>query len=93
MKNLEAEELYASGATHLNIGTGRDLSIGELARIIGNIVNFNGEIVFDTTKPDGTQVKLLDVSKLVSMGWESRIDLISGLRKTYHWYLKQLTSD
>lgn len=67
----------------VNIGTGEDLEIGELAKIIREIVGFEGEIVLDTSKPDGTPRKLMDVSKLHSLGWKHKIDLKEGLKRVY----------
>ena len=71
---------------HINIGTGEDLSIGALAQMIARIVGFEGGFVFDASKPDGTPRKLLDVTKLSSLGWRYRTDLESGIRQTYDWY-------
>ena len=76
-----------SGETHLNIGTGMDLEIKELAEIIKNIVNYKGEIVYDFSKPDGTPQKLLDVSKINKIGWKAKTDLLDGITKTYQWYV------
>ena len=76
-----------SGETHLNIGTGKDLEIKELAEIIKNIVNYKGEIVYDFLKPDGTPQKLLDVSKINKIGWKAKTDLLDGITKTYQWYV------
>ena len=76
-----------SGETHLNIGTGKDLEIKELAEIIKNIVNYKGEIVYDFSKPDGTPQKLLDVSKINKIGWKAKTDLLDGITKTYQWYV------
>lgn len=70
----------------INIGTGKDLSIAELAYLIKDIVGYDGNIIFDTSKPDGTPRKLLDVSKLFNMGWKPRITLEEGIRSTYSWY-------
>ncbi|HTV26208.1 MAG TPA: GDP-L-fucose synthase [Xanthobacteraceae bacterium] len=70
----------------VNIGTGLDVTIIELARHIANIVGFTGRFVFDTAKSDGAPRKLLDVSKLRSLGWQSRISLSEGIRQTYEWY-------
>ena len=70
----------------INIGTGTDVTIAELARLIADIVCFNGRFVFDASKPDGTPRKLLDISKLTSLGWRPRIDLEAGIRQTYEWY-------
>jgi len=74
----------------INIGVGEDLSIKELAEIIKEIVDFTGDINWDSSKPDGTPRKLLDVSRLHSLGWKARIPLGEGIRKTYEWYLKNL---
>lgn len=70
----------------VNIGTGEDLSIKNLAEQIQNVVGYNGTIVWDTTKPDGTPRKLLDVSKLHTLGWHHKISLKEGLETTYEWY-------
>jgi GDP-L-fucose synthase len=75
---------------HINVGTGVDLSIRELAETIRDLVNPTATIVWDASKPDGTPRKLLDVSKLRNLGWEPTIDLASGLASTYQWYLDQL---
>ncbi|MGM0518976.1 MAG: GDP-L-fucose synthase family protein [Campylobacterota bacterium] len=73
--------------THLNIGTGKDISIKELAELIKNIIGFKGELYFNTEKPDGTMKKLTDVSKLNSLGWKHNIELKQGIEKMYSWYL------
>lgn len=73
----------------VNIGTGEDLEIGELALLVKKIVGYTGEIVHDTTKPDGTPRKLMDVSKLHGFGWKHRIDLEAGIRMVYEEYKKQ----
>jgi GDP-L-fucose synthase len=75
-----------SSDQHINIGCGDDISIAELARLIGRIVGFDGEFVFDRTKPDGTPRKLLDVTKLSALGWRPRIGLEPGIRDVYDWY-------
>jgi GDP-L-fucose synthase len=72
----------------INIGTGEDLSIRELAELICRVVGFVGTLVFDTGKPDGTPRKLLDVSRLHALGWHHRIPLEEGVRRTYRWYLE-----
>jgi GDP-L-fucose synthase len=74
------------GETHVNIGTGEDLEIGETARLIAGITGFKGNIVQDTSKPDGTPQKLLDVSLLRNCGWKYSTKLEDGIRKTYEWY-------
>ena len=68
--------------SHINIGTGRDVTIRE-------VVGFKGELSFDTSKPDGSPRKLIDVSRLSNMGWKYSIDLEEGLKKTYKWYFNQ----
>jgi GDP-L-fucose synthase len=70
----------------INIGTGADVTITDLARMIADVVGFTGRFVFDGSKPDGTPCKLLDVSKLTALGWSPRIDLAAGIRQTYEWY-------
>lgn len=73
--------------SHINVGTGVDTTIGELARLIGQVVGFDGSIVFDTSKPDGTPRKLLDVSRLKALGWSAQVSLEHGLALTYADYL------
>ena len=67
---------------HLNVGTGKDIKIKELANIISDLINYKGEILWDTSKPDGTPKKKLDVTRINNLGWYSKIDLESGLRET-----------
>lgn len=74
----------------INVGVGKDIPIIELARLIARVVGFGGEIVKDTYKPDGTPRKLLDVSKLEALGWQSEVPLEEGIEKTYDWYLREL---
>jgi nucleoside-diphosphate-sugar epimerase len=73
--------------SHLNVGTGTDVSIAELAELVANITNFRGCITFDLTKPDGTMRKLMDVSRLKTLGWTAKTELSEGIRKTYAWFL------
>jgi GDP-L-fucose synthase len=77
---------YDSGEI-INIGTGRDIRITELAELVREITGFRGEIRWDTSKPDGTPKKLLDVSKLNSLGWSASTSLREGIKKTYDWYI------
>jgi GDP-L-fucose synthase len=74
--------------SHINVGTGEDVTIAELARLVGETVGYRGRIVFDTTKPDGTPRKLLDVSKLDALGWHASTPLPEGLRRAYAAYLE-----
>lgn len=76
-----------SDAGIVNVGTGEDVSIKELAQLVKDVVGFNGQIVFDTSKPDGTPRKLLDVSKLQNQGWKAKTGLAIGIQHTYDWYL------
>ncbi len=73
--------------SHINVGTGIDVTIKELAETISDVVDFKGKVVFNSEKPGGTPRKLLDVTKLHSLGWQANIDLREGLRETYNWYL------
>jgi len=83
MNNYNSSEI-------INIGVGKDISIRELALMVKEIVDYNGELVFDTSKPDGTPRKLLDVSKLSSLGWKAKTSLEEGIKKTYEWYAEML---
>ncbi len=71
----------------INIGSGTDLTIKDLAYSIAAVVGYNGKLIFDSTKPDGTPQKLLDISKLKLLGWEPKIEFLDGLRKSYEWFL------
>lgn len=82
MENYDSPEL-------INVGCGRDISIRELAELVGRVVGFTGRIEWDTAKPDGTPRKLLDVSRLTRLGWQARIPLEDGIRSTYQWWLNQ----
>ena len=74
--------------SHINVGTGVDVSINELAQTVKSVVGFGGDIVFDQTKPDGTPRKLMDVKLLSSLGWGAKIDVRDGLVNAYQDYLK-----
>lgn len=77
--------------SHINVGYGDDVTISYLAYMIAQITGFRGEIVFDTTKPDGAMRKLMDTSRLKAMGWKPSIELSDGVRETYQWFLAQGT--
>jgi GDP-L-fucose synthase len=85
LKNLEATELEKNGITHINVGSGIDQTIQELAYIIRDVVGFEGQVIFDKTKPNGTPEKLLDITVLSNMGWIPTKSLKDGLEKTYSW--------
>jgi GDP-L-fucose synthase len=80
---------HYSADAPINVGSGEDLAIRELARLIADVVGFEGELVFDPGKPDGTPRKLLDVTRLVALGWRPRIGLREGLEATYRWFVEQ----
>jgi len=83
---------HYSALEHINIGSGEDLAINDLAVLVRDIVFPEGRIAFDTSKPDGPPRKLLDVSKLHAIGWHHRIGLVEGIRDTYEWFLTHATS-
>tara|TARA_B100000787_G_scaffold169770_1_gene162185 strand:- start:657 stop:1613 length:957 start_codon:yes stop_codon:yes gene_type:complete len=86
------EDTYQSNIqpmlSHINVGTGKDITIRDMAQILKEVIGFKGRLVFDTTKQDGAQRKLIDVSRLSSMGWKYSVDLKAGLVDTYKWYLE-----
>jgi GDP-L-fucose synthase len=73
--------------SHINVGTGKDVTIREMAETMKEVVGYRGKLIFDTSKPDGAPRKLIDVSRLKNMGWEYSVDLKDGLTSTYEWYL------
>ena len=88
IENLDADQLYDDfRITHINIGTGKDITIKEHAEIIKRILGYKGELVFDTEMPDGTPQKLLDITRLTKIGWKYKISLEEGIKRSYNWYL------
>lgn len=83
LKTYEEEE-------HVNIGTGEEVTIGELAHLVKDVIGYQGEIVFDPSKPDGTPRKLTDVTKLHDLGWKHKIGLTEGIQKAYDWFLHNI---
>ena len=79
--------IYDNGISHINIGTGEDLSITELAELVSDITAYKGKIVYDNSKPDGTPRKLMDVSRINKLGWKYKTPLKEGIENTYRWYL------
>jgi GDP-L-fucose synthase len=75
--------------SHINVGTGKDITIREMAETMKQVVRYEGKLTFDTTKPDGAPRKLIDITRLKRMGWKYSVDLKEGLQKTYTWYLNQ----
>jgi len=80
---------YNDVKSHINIGTGKEISIAKLAALVANTVNYDGKIVFDGSKPNGTMRKLCDVSKIHSLGWQHKIEIETGVKKLYEWYLEK----
>jgi GDP-L-fucose synthase len=75
----------------MNVGVGRDVTIAELARIVAGVTGFSGMIALDASRPDGTPRKLLDVGRLISLGWQAQIDLNEGIATTYQWLEHELS--
>ena len=89
LENVDAKTLYDKmEVSHINIGCGEDLSIAELADMIAKVIDFKGEIRYDSTNLDGTPRKLLDISRLIDLGWEPTVTLKEGIEKSYEWYLE-----
>lgn len=93
MENRDFKDTFSTSTeirnTHINIGTGIDINIKDLAEMIKEIVGFEGELYFNTDKPDGTMKKLTDVSKLHGLGWKHTVELYDGIRMMYQWYLSK----
>ena len=92
LKELQYKKNLNPMLSHINIGSGKDISIHDLANLICDVVGYEGRISWDETKPDGTLKKLLDVSKLQKSGWSSKINLIDGIKETYKWYVENIES-
>ena len=92
--NLPHDKFFAAVpnpmCSHINVGIGRDVTIAELANTMARVVGFKGDIAFDTSKPDGAPRKLMDVSRLCSLGWKYSVELEQGLGMTYEWFLDHL---
>ena len=90
------DALYAANTrpdlSHVNVGTGEDCTIRQLAEALARVIGYEGDLAFDATKPDGTPRKLMDVSRLTAMGWRPQIGLEDGLRQTYGWFLENHAS-
>lgn len=82
------QQLVPPMLSHINVGTGTDCTIAQLAELMAEVVGFQGQIVFDASKPDGTPRKLLDISRLKSLGWQPQISLPEGLKSTYEWFVQ-----
>ena len=94
MEKINFSDLIPEGKeirnTHVNIGTGKEISIAGLAKLIAETVDYKGKFVFNAEKPDGTMRKLTDPSQLHRLGWKHKIDIEEGVEKLYKWYLKSI---
>lgn len=88
LSKSEYENNISPMCSHINVGSGHDISIIDLARMIKEVVGFKGKIIFDTSKPDGSPQKLMDTSVLKNLGWKKNFDLLCGIQDTYKWFLK-----
>ena len=86
LEDVSSSVIYKKNISHLNIGSGEEISIANLAKLIAKIVGYDGRISFQLDKPDGTLRKLMDVSRIKKLGWEPKFSLESGLTQTYNWY-------
>jgi GDP-L-fucose synthase len=86
--SVNADDIYSQGISHIYIGTGKDLTISELAELVSKIIQYSGKIVYDNTKPDGVHKKLLDVTRLHDFGWHESISLREGITIAYNWFLE-----
>ena len=91
LEKVNAKDLYQTRITQINIGMGKDLTINELAELIAEVIGFKGKIVYDSSKPDGTPRKLMDVTRINNLGWKAKTDLKTGIQKTYQWYLEKFS--
>ena len=88
MSNVSAKDLYDNDLTHLNVGSGTDISITDLAKLISEITGYTGKIIYDSSKPDGTPRKLMDVSRINTLGWKYKTELKDGIIQTYDFFKK-----
>ena len=90
LENLSAKNVYSQGISHINCGSDDEVSILELVDIIKSCVKYEGSIVFDSSKPDGTMRKKMDISRIKSIGFMQNFNLEQGIKKTYQWYKKHV---
>ena len=88
LKNTDAKDIYEQKISHLNVGSGEDISINNLAKKIAKTVGYKGKIKFQLNQPDGTLRKLMDSSRIKKLGWKPKINLDQGLRQTYDWFVE-----
>jgi len=93
MDNMDADQLYDGyGLSHINIGTGEDMTINELALLVSDIIGYTGKLSYDRLKPDGAPRKLLDVTRLHRIGWHHKIALHEGIKSTYEWFVNSAST-
>ncbi|MFH0733072.1 MAG: GDP-L-fucose synthase [bacterium] len=92
MDKINGQDLYDNNITHLNIGAGEDLTIAQLAETVKTIVGYQGQIKYDSEKPDGTPRKLLDVTRLHNLGWKHKTQLQDGIKLSYNWFLENVAN-
>jgi GDP-L-fucose synthase len=90
LENVEAKNIYENNISQINIGTGEDLTISDLAKLVSEIVGFNGKIIYDSSRPDGTPRKLMDVSRINNLGWKYKTTLNVGIEKSYSWFINNI---
>jgi GDP-L-fucose synthase len=93
MENINAEDIYSDGVSHINCGSEHEVTILELVHLIQDAIGYDGEIVFDSSKPDGTFRKKMDNTRIKSKGFSPKVTLKDGIVKTYKWYLENLNID
>ena len=87
METVNAKDIYRQGITHLNIGTGKEISIRDLSQLVSKVVGYDGDIRFDTSYPDGMPRRLLDIDRMTKWGWQARTPIEEGVALTYEWWL------
>ena len=90
LKECDFDKIYSQNISQINLGTGEEISIKNLAHLIARVVNYEGEIQFDTSKPDGTLRRVLDNKRINDLGWSHEINLEEGLKSTYEWFKNNL---
>lgn len=88
MEKVNAADIYEKGISHINAGYGKDVTIARLAEIVADVAGFKGKIIYDTAKPDGTPKKLMDSSRINSLGWQPKVILEEGIARAYKWFVE-----
>jgi len=93
LENIDAKDISDSGISHINAGYGKDITIRHLAELITAITDYKGDLIFDSSKPDGTQKKLMDSTRINKLGWRAKTNLEEGISKTYKWFKEHYSAD